>query len=61
LIRVGDNTLDRRLAEILNKYEALTEKNSWSSYTLGSVEQLEPTLKALKDQRVKNIVDFGCS
>jgi len=60
LIRVSDNTLDKKLAEILIKYKAFVEKYSWSTYTLGSVEQLEPALKTQKDQRVKSLVDLGC-
>jgi len=52
--------LDKHLAELLAKYKAFVEKYSWSSYTLGSLEHLEPAFKVLKNQMIKSVVDLGC-
>jgi len=42
--------LDSRLAELLAKNNAFIDKYSWSSYTSGSVEHLEPALRFLKSR-----------
>jgi len=53
--------LDSHLADLLAKYETFIDRYSWSSYTLGSVEHLEPALRFLKSRTViRSMVDLGC-
>jgi len=52
--------LDRHLTELLVKYKIFVDKYSFSSYTLGSIEHLEPALRFLKSQTViRSMVDLG--
>jgi len=47
--------------ELLAKYKAFIDKYSWSSYTLGSIEHLEPALRFLKSRTaIRSMVDLGC-
>jgi len=53
--------MDRQLTNLLIKYKAFIDKYSWSSYTLGSIEHLEPALIFLRSRTVvRSMVDLGC-
>jgi len=53
--------MDSRLKDLLTKYKVFIDKYSWSSYTLRSIEHLEPALRFLKSRTVvKSIADLGC-
>jgi len=50
-----------RLTELLARYKAFIDKYGWSSYTLGSIEHLEPALRLLRSRTViRSMVDLGC-
>lgn len=53
--------MDERLTELLAKYKIFIDKYSWSSYTLRSIEHLEPALRFLKSQTaIRSMMDLGC-
>lgn len=50
----------KSLQELLPNYRVFIEKYGWSSYTLMSIEHLEPALRMLRDKGIRSMIDFGC-
>ncbi|MEM2196923.1 MAG: class I SAM-dependent methyltransferase [Candidatus Nezhaarchaeales archaeon] len=51
---------DGRLKEVLQKYQDLIDRYGWSSYTLMSINLLEPLLRELRKIELRNMIDLGC-